>query len=181
MERGGECRCCFQRLWVLTALFGSWRIRRTTPLLLRCSPRARPPGSWIVRLPSLAISWCRDSRFCTAKARKNGSWGMPGNHAHCHSCVRRVTVLLTSPPGVVHRDLKLENVLVASQRRAYSSGPLLYSAARQTIRSRRVDCRGGCWELNVAVMAFRSRSRTSACLEPRHAYQDDKSLWALGD
>ncbi|CAJ1338578.1 unnamed protein product [Effrenium voratum] len=29
--------------------------------------------------------------------------------------------------GVVHRDLKLENVLVASQRRAYSSGPLLYS------------------------------------------------------
>lgn len=29
--------------------------------------------------------------------------------------------------GVVHRDVKLENVLVASQKRAYASGPLLYS------------------------------------------------------
>ncbi|CAK9047220.1 Cell cycle serine/threonine-protein kinase CDC5/MSD2 [Durusdinium trenchii] len=29
--------------------------------------------------------------------------------------------------GVVHRDVKLENVLVASQRRAYTSGPILYS------------------------------------------------------
>ena len=33
--------------------------------------------------------------------------------------------------GVVHRDVKLENVLVASQRRAYTSGPLLYSATQQ--------------------------------------------------
>lgn len=31
--------------------------------------------------------------------------------------------------GVVHRDVKLENVLVASQKRAYASGPLLYSVS----------------------------------------------------
>ncbi|CAE7247373.1 unc-43, partial [Symbiodinium pilosum] len=29
--------------------------------------------------------------------------------------------------GVVHRDLKLENVMVASQRRAYANGPVLYN------------------------------------------------------
>ncbi|CAE7467325.1 CDC5 [Symbiodinium natans] len=29
--------------------------------------------------------------------------------------------------GVIHRDLKLENVLVASQRRAYTNGPMLYN------------------------------------------------------
>ncbi len=29
--------------------------------------------------------------------------------------------------GVVHRDVKLENVLVASQKRAYAGGPLLYT------------------------------------------------------
>ena len=33
--------------------------------------------------------------------------------------------------GVIHRDLKLENVLVASQRRAYTNGPMLYNAAGQ--------------------------------------------------
>jgi len=29
--------------------------------------------------------------------------------------------------GVIHRDLKLENVLVASQRRSYTNGPMLYN------------------------------------------------------
>ena len=33
--------------------------------------------------------------------------------------------------GVVHRDVKLENVLVASQKRAYAGGPLLYTVACQ--------------------------------------------------
>ena len=32
------------------------------------------------------------------------------------------------PEGVIHRDLKLENVLVASQRRSYTNGPMLYNA-----------------------------------------------------
>lgn len=31
----------------------------------------------------------------------------------------------------MHRDVKLENVLVASQKRAYAGGPLLYTVACQ--------------------------------------------------
>jgi len=38
----------------------------------------------------------------------------------------------------VHRDVKLENVLVASQKRAYAGGPLLYTVACQICRELKI-------------------------------------------